>query len=120
MGCTGKETYVTRLTKYLTFVTKGITTSWYMIKIGQMGGALGDKRGTKAQEQWHLYFPNLVSKGKLRKAIHFICERETGGGGLLHENGRIKNRPLWIKLSQNYWQEKPAQEKPLRCFVEIV
>ena len=65
--------------------------------------SLGNKCGTQTQEQWHRNFSNLVLTGKLREAIHFICELETGEGYYLM-NGRIQNQPLWIRLSWKYWQ----------------
>ena len=34
-------------------------------------------------------------------------------------NGRMKNRPLWIKLSCKYWQEKYAREKTLGVVLEV-
>ena len=45
------------------------------------GGALGNKRGAQTQEQRNCKILNLVLKGKLREAVHFICERQTGAGG---------------------------------------
>ena len=34
-------------------------------------------------------------------------------------NGRMKNIPLWIKLSCKYWQEKSAREKTLGVALEV-
>ena len=34
-------------------------------------------------------------------------------------NGRMKNLPLWIKLSCKYWQEKSAREKTLGVALEV-
>ena len=34
-------------------------------------------------------------------------------------NGRITNRPLWIKLSWKYWKEKYAQETLLGVALEV-
>ena len=65
------------------------------------------------------YFSNLALKGKLREAIHFICERETREGYYLM-NRRITNRPLWIKLSWKYCQWKICTRNPTRCCVGSV
>ena len=40
---------------------------------------LGGKRGTQTQEQRHSNFSNLVLCGNFRKAVRYICDRETGG-----------------------------------------
>ena len=42
-------------------------------------GYLGKYRGTQTTEERHQTFSNLVLKGKLRKAIKFVCDREKGG-----------------------------------------
>ena len=34
-------------------------------------------------------------------------------------NGRMKNRPLCIKLSWKYWQEKSAQDTLLGVVLEV-
>ena len=41
-------------------------------------GYLGKSCGTQSKEQHYCTFSNLVIKGKLRKAIRFVCKRETG------------------------------------------
>ena len=43
---------------------------------------LGGKRGTQTQEQRHRTFSNPFLN-KLSEAVHFICEQDTGGGGVL-------------------------------------
>ena len=43
-------------------------------------GYLEKTHGNKTTEERHRTFLNLVLKGKLRKAVQFICDREQGGG----------------------------------------
>ena len=42
-------------------------------------GYLGKICGTQSMEERHQTFSGLVMKGKLRKAIQFVCEREKEG-----------------------------------------
>ena len=42
-------------------------------------GYLEKARGSQTEEQRHRTFSNLVLKGKLRKAVWFVCDRENGG-----------------------------------------
>ena len=49
----------------------------------------------------------------------FYFELKTGEGYYLM-NGRITNRPLWIKVSRKYWQWKICTRNPTRCWVGSV
>ena len=40
---------------------------------------IGKSCGNQNEEQRHIMFSNLVLKGKLYKAVRFVCDREEGG-----------------------------------------
>ena len=68
-----------RITSRLYLCNKGFYNELIQDFYGTAASYSGKARGNQNWEQRHHTFTNLIMRGKLREAVQFICDQETGG-----------------------------------------
>ena len=112
---------MTELTHESTCGTKGAYEKLVHDSNRAEGGALGNKCGAQTQEQRNCKILNLVLKGKLHEAVHFICERQTGArGGFLPDERANYKSTVTDKTVAEALTQKIRTRKPPRCCIGSV
>ena len=81
--------------------------------------ALWNNRGTQKPEQCHLTLSNVVLKGKYRRAVCFICDRETGRVLLLNEWASEKSGVMDKTIAEVFSGNILMRKKPWCCIGSV-
>ena len=82
---------------------------------------LGKSHGIQIEEQCQCIFSNITQGRKLLKAVRFICEQETGGGGSTRAIWKMIELELLMKPSLRSWRENiRAKNFLLLCIRDVL
>ena len=109
--CPSQEIYVNGLNHILTCGPTVSTISYYRIPTERWDNIQGMIVGTKHRRNVIVILPNLVLRRKLRKAVHFICQRETGGVLLSKERATDRTGSTDKTVAEVLVRKHPAKKK---------